>query len=381
MPHEHNTPLGRVPELAPSLQRRGYNPATAHAEARFLQRLPQAARATIEREAGQQPQLPAQDAPSDVRVRDSGRRAARRARAQARAREARAQTRARAREAQAQAQAREAQAVEARAAAFEARELAKLDADELAEIEADELAEDCPYGLPVPKAVWGMRSILLRSRDRAKTAQGWLRWARTRFSEVEVGQLAQAALCPDEQGGFCYGWADENAIRVLVCGLAMLRLRGEIPHRDGPKACMRGISRGTLQALMRDSQGCSRGTTWISGYLRDDLPEGERPLQHLGLLKRLERVGFSRSVQLPAQAATVEEFERKPDRNGVMRCINRYYLHGREWAARAGAAVVDALTELARVASECRIRRAPRTVYERAHAEKRDAAQRARAPD
>ena len=371
MPLDVNTPLGRVPQkLAPELE-----PTSYSADARALP-TPQPA------EMPSESLLPYGDSAREaLRGRHERRRAAklgevqaRGLRAQARAREAQAQARARAEDARAKA-----------FEAFEALELGELGADERDELEG--LGEVERYGRPIPSPVWGMCRRIVRSRTPERTAQLWVRQALRRFSPVEVGQVVAAALCPDGRGGYHFDWGHISARRFLAVGLAKLRLAVELPARGGSKLCMRGISRGGLQEMMRDATGHAPSPTWISGYASQygrrarasGMLDAERPLHHLGLLKRLERVGFERAVQLPAQAATVEEFERRPDRNGVTRCINRYYLHGREWAARAGAAVVDALTELARVACELRIRRAPRTASERLYAEKRDAEKRARA--
>jgi len=364
--------------------------------ARVMRRLSPRACATLALEAGLEvpsqspaPQEPAEapsvpgspcgdGAPEVLRGRRDRRRAARSGKAEAR--ESRA--RARAREVQTQAQARAAEARARAFEAFEARERVELGADELDAL--DELAD--AYGRPIPQPVWVMCRRIVRSRSPERTAQMWLRQAGRRFSAVELGQIVEAALCPDGRGGYRYSWRDVSARRFLAVGLAELRLGVEVPGARGPRVCMRGVSRGALQEMMRDADGSAPCMTWISGDASQHgrraraagAHKGEKPLHHLGLLRRLVRVGFVRKVQLPAQAATVEAFEQRPDRVGVLRCINRYYLHGREWAARAGAAVVDALTELARVACELPIRRAPRTAAERLYAEKRG---RARAPD
>jgi len=285
---------------------------------------------------------------------------------------------------QAAAKKREAPAnLEASDKAFHERQLARLSAGERADLAAR--MEVCKYGQVLTEPVRVMARTIMRDVEPG-SVQVWLDRVRDRYSPTVAGMIAEAALCPNGAGGYRFGWHKLGPRRVVVGMIATLMLAREVPGRDGGELCVRGIPRGALRELMRDAGGQAPSPEWISSYAsqygRRELARGnlpaERPLHHLGFLKRCVRVGFMRKVQLPARAATVEAFEVRPDRRGVPRCINRYYLRWRQWEAQASTAALDALTELARVACEHFIRAAPRTIADRRDAEARA---RASAPD
>jgi hypothetical protein len=235
-------------------------------------------------------------------------------------------------------------------------------------------------GQPIPKRVWLLQRIMRASKPE-EAVRGWLRWARWAFGERGARALwfiEQAALCPDAQGRYRFDWKHPFALRTAIVMLMVLMMAEAFRGRRGEALCVRGITIGAMQELVRDEGGHTPEESWFSDRYTcrrckcQKLPEAERPLHHQGLLARLERVGFIRRVQLPAQAATVEGFERFPDRNGVQRTSNRYYL---PWSDES--IVFD--IELERTPLDGRnIRRAPRTAAERLYAEKRS---RARAPD
>ena len=246
--------------------------------------------------------------------------------------------------------------------------------------EADRMAEWAAAnpGQPMPKRVFFLQRIMLSG---AKQVQEWLRWARWAFGERGARAMwfiEQAALCPDGSGSHHHNWTHPFARRTLIVMLMMLMMAEAFRGRRGEALCVRGITIGGMQELVRDAEGHTPDDSWFSDRWTcrrcpcRKLPKAERPLHHQGLFARLERVGFIRRVQLPARAATVESFERFPDRNGVLRTSNRYYL---PWSDESVVFEV----ELEQTPLYDRIiRRAPRTAAERHYFEKRA---RARAPD
>jgi hypothetical protein len=224
----------------------------------------------------------------------------------------------------------------------------------------------------VPRLVWVMGWTVMGGDD--GVVRNWLQWARAEFSGVPLAKLEQAALCPMPDGSYRFDWRDACARQTLVLGLAMLMLG--VPTRRGRRGtyqlCVRGIVRKVLRVLIAVAPDEVPSTPWLSNtWYRSE----SKPLHECGLLRRLERVGFLDSRQLPAHAQGVEDFEVYKRRDGAPCTCNRYWLTWDEPLPHEDLAL---LHEMGWTLCEREIRRAPRTAAQREHVEALEA--RSRAP-
>lgn len=219
----------------------------------------------------------------------------------------------------------------------------------------------------IPRLVWIMAWSTMADRT-GDAGRSWLRWARSRFSGAPLARIGTAAFCPDAEGRSRYDWHDDCARATVVLGLALLMM-GTMTRRKGVWAlCVRGVVRQALCVLIAVRPDRPWSTEWLAGV------RGEQ-LHQLGPLRRLERVGLLYRQQLPAQAKSVEGFECYPDRKGVLRTSNRYWLGWRDAHPREDLA---ALHNYGWELCDALIRRAPRTAAELRYALRHG---RARAPD
>jgi hypothetical protein len=224
----------------------------------------------------------------------------------------------------------------------------------------------------VPRLAWVMGWSVMGGDE--GVVRNWLQWARAEFSGVPLAKLEQAALCPMPDGSYRFDWRDACARQTLVLGLAMLMLG--VPTRRGRRGtyqlCVRGIVRKVLRVLIAVAPDKVPSTPWLSNtWYRSEA----KPLHECGLLRRLERVGFLDSRQLPAQAQGVEDFEVYKRRDGAPCTCNRYWLTWDEPLPHEDLAL---LHEMGWTLCEREIRRAPRTAAQRERAEALEA--RSRAP-
>jgi hypothetical protein len=224
----------------------------------------------------------------------------------------------------------------------------------------------------VPRLVWVMAWTIMSGGE--GVVRDWLRWARAEFSGVPLAKVEQAALCPKPDGSYRFDWRDDCARQTLVLGLAMLMLG--VPTRRGRhgtyQLCVRGVVRKMLRVLIAVAPDKVPSTPWLSNtWYRSEA----KSLHECGLLKRLERVGFFESRQLPAHARGVEDFEVYKRRDGAPCTCNRYWL---TWNEPLPHEDLDRLHEIGWTLCEREIRRAPRTAAQRERADALEA--RSRAP-
>jgi hypothetical protein len=188
---------------------------------------------------------------------------------------------------------------------------------------------------------------------------------------VPLALLREAAFCPIGDGTFRFDWRDERARSIVALGLVILRLAKTTRRRSMWGRVVRGLTRECLCALIARRHDDPPSLSVLSHtWYRDE----HFHLWECGYLVALHETGFLYKQQLPAHASSVAPWERYPDRNGVLRTSNRYWVRDRVAAAhdRSSSEQDDAaLHEIGWNFPDERLSRQLRTAAARRWAERR----------